>query len=84
MEYYFEFLAFHLTSVYNYIERNIIKEISISIIKLFPLVCQNTGQTSLHAASATGSVGCVRELLEAGADCDALDSENNHAAHRLE
>ncbi|XP_058965683.2 ankyrin repeat and EF-hand domain-containing protein 1-like isoform X1 [Pocillopora verrucosa] len=42
----------------------------------------NTGQTALHAASATGSVACVREILEAGADCDALDSENNHSAHR--
>lgn len=44
---------------------------------------QSTGQTSLHAACATGSVGCVRAILEAGADFDAVDSENNHAAHRL-
>ncbi|XP_020620565.1 ankyrin repeat and EF-hand domain-containing protein 1-like isoform X1 [Orbicella faveolata] len=42
----------------------------------------NTGQTALHAASAAGSVACVREILEAGADCDALDSENYHSAHR--
>ena len=44
---------------------------------------QNTGQTALHAACSAGSVGCVREILEAGANCDALDSENNHSAHRL-
>lgn len=27
-------------------------------------------------------MACVREILEAGADCDALDSENYHSAHR--
>ncbi|XP_073243068.1 ankyrin repeat and EF-hand domain-containing protein 1-like isoform X1 [Porites lutea] len=41
-----------------------------------------TGQTALHAACAAGSVGCAREILEAGADYDAVDSENNHSAHK--
>ena len=48
----------------------------------FPFKCQITGQTALHAACAAGSVGCVREILEAGADYDAVDSENNHSAHK--
>lgn len=49
---------------------------------MYIFLYQNTGQTALHAASAAGSVPCVREILEAGADCDALDSENYHSAHR--
>lgn len=45
-------------------------------------VHSTSGQSALHAACATGSVGCVREILEVGADFDAVDSENYHAAHK--
>ncbi|XP_068732245.1 ankyrin repeat and EF-hand domain-containing protein 1-like isoform X2 [Montipora capricornis] len=45
-------------------------------------VHMTSGRTALHAACATGSVGCVREILEAGADYDTVDSENYHAAHK--
>ncbi|XP_015756266.1 PREDICTED: ankyrin repeat and EF-hand domain-containing protein 1-like [Acropora digitifera] len=36
-------------------------------------VHSTSGQSALHAACATGSVGCVREILEVGADFDAVD-----------
>lgn len=48
----------------------------------FPLPLQKTGQSSLHAAAASGSVGCVQHILEVGADSDSVDNENVHAAHR--
>jgi ankyrin repeat protein len=36
----------------------------------------------LHCAAASGSIGCVRHILEAGANHNAVDCENVHAAHK--
>eukprot|EP00794_Sanderia_malayensis_P015808 gene15808-17402_t len=43
---------------------------------------EKTGESSLHIASANGSVECVRALLEYGANVNILDNDGNHASHR--
>ena len=73
---YIEWFAFLFLKTEN---TSAIKHFSVILL---PFKCQITGQTALHAACAAGSVGCVREILEAGADYDAVDSENNHSAHK--
>jgi len=40
-----------------------------------------TGWTPLHEASNHGRVGVARELLRAGADCNAQGCDNNSPLH---
>ena len=42
---------------------------------------QKSSFSSLHAAAESGSVECVRSILEAGANVDVVDQKNIHAAH---
>ncbi|KAK3754399.1 hypothetical protein QZH41_011175, partial [Actinostola sp. cb2023] len=42
---------------------------------------KTTGQSALHYAATSGSVGCARSILEAGGDHDAVDNQNIHACH---
>ena len=39
-------------------------------------VRNSSNQTCLHIASTYGHLGCVRELLEAGANVEAVDQES--------
>ena len=45
------------------------------------ILSQKTSFSALHAAAVSGNVECARSILEAGADADALDDKNTHAAH---
>lgn len=42
---------------------------------------QKSSFSSLHAAAESGSVECVRAILEAGANVNVVDQKNIHAAH---